>query len=112
MSIAYPTPVRLAINVTLQMNFYGNFRKSMIEDDLARKKAKEAEKAKEKEKRKSPKPHRRGAIEAGASTPRSPKHEPKTAAHTTSSSATGVPGHGKKGWSSKLRPDVVDGVPT
>ena len=102
------------MNVTVDgtTNCFGNFRKSMIEDDLARKKAKEAEKAKEKEKRKSPKPHRRGAIEAGGSTPRSPKHEPKTAAHTTSSPATGVPGHGKKGWSSKLRPDVVDGVPT
>ena len=75
----------------------------MIEDDLARKKAKEAEKAKEKEKRKSPKPHRR-AVDAQASTPRSPKHEPKTA------QASAAP-HGKKGWSSK-RSDVVDGVPT
>lgn len=81
-----------------------NLIKSMIEDDLARKKAKEAEKAKEKEKRKSPKPHRR-AVDAQASTPRSPKHEPKAAQGPTAAP------HGKKGWSSK-RADVADGVPT
>ena len=41
----------------------------MIEDDLARKKAKEAEKAKDKDKKKSPKPQRRG-VDAAAISPR------------------------------------------
>ena len=43
--------------------------KSMIEDDLARKKAKEAEKAKDKDKKKSPKPQRR-VVDAAAISPR------------------------------------------
>ena len=78
----------------------------MIEDDLARKKAKEAEKAKEKEKRKSPKPQRRALADASAAAERlprhtSPKHEPKTAA---------APAHGKKGWSTKHQARD-DGVP-
>ena len=41
----------------------------MIEDDLARKKAKEAEKAKDKDKKKSPKPQRR-VVDAAAISPR------------------------------------------
>ncbi|XP_059092748.1 uncharacterized protein LOC131888005 isoform X2 [Tigriopus californicus] len=63
---------------------------SMIEDDMRRKKAKEAEKAREKEKKKSPKPTRKN-IEAleRQSKHLSPKHEPKKSTH------------GKKGWSSR-----------
>ena len=73
---------------------------AMIDDDLKRQKAKEAEKAKEKEKkpiRKSPKPVRE-ALEQAKHT--SPKHEPKKPA---------VVGHGKKGFSGvKAKEDVVD----
>merc|ERR1712079_272576 len=67
---------------------------SMIEDDLKRKKSKEAEKAKEKAKekhtRKSPKPNRRSMDAEKIASHPSPKHEPKK-----------VAGHGKKGWTSK-----------
>jgi len=80
-----------------------NLIKSMIEDDLARKKAKEAEKAKDKDKKKSPKPQRR-VVDAAAISPRSPKHEPKGSSSSTT--------HGKKGWSAKQGRDVTDGVPT
>ena len=72
----------------------------MIEDDLNRKKAKEAEKQKEKEKRKSPKPHRRAIETERVPRHTSPKHEP--------ASAKAAP-HGKKGWSSKsnLKDDIA-----
>merc|ERR1712226_725967 len=72
-----------------------NLIMSMIEDDLKRKKNKEAEKLKEKEKRKSPKPNRRSLAES-TSRHASPKHEPK-----------GAEAHGKKGWSK----DSTDGIP-
>merc|ERR1712083_708727 len=67
---------------------------SMIEDDLKRKKSKEAEKAKEKAKekhtRKSPKPNRRSMDAKKIASHPSPKHEPKK-----------MTSHGKKGWTSK-----------
>jgi len=67
---------------------------SMIEDDLKRKKSKEAEKAKEKAKekhtRKSPKPNRRSMDAEKIASHPSPKHEPKK-----------MTSHGKKGWTSK-----------
>merc|ERR1712025_847276 len=79
-----------------------NLIMSMIEDDLKRKKSKEAEKAKEKEKqkssRKSPKPNRK-SLDAEKLAPHpSPKHEPKK-----------MTSHGKKGWTSKtnIKEDVV-----
>merc|ERR1711953_1365309 len=66
---------------------------AMIEDDLKRKKSKEAEKAREqkeaKHTRKSPKPNRRSLDVEKLTKHPSPKHEPK------------AKGHGKKGWSSK-----------
>merc|ERR1712083_367482 len=71
-----------------------NLITTMIEDDLKRKKSKEAEKAKEKAKekhtRKSPKPNRRSMDAEKIASHPSPKHEPKK-----------VAGHGKKGWTSK-----------
>merc|ERR1711953_774738 len=70
-----------------------NLIMSMIEDDLKRKKSKEAEKAREqketKHTRKSPKPNRRSLDVEKLTKHPSPKHEPK------------AKGHGKKGWSSK-----------
>ena len=69
------------------------FSLAMIEDDLKRKKSKEAEKAREqketKHTRKSPKPNRRSLDVEKLTKHPSPKHEPK------------AKGHGKKGWSSK-----------
>lgn len=71
-----------------------NLIMSMIEDDLKRKKSKEAEKAKEKAKekhtRKSPKPNRRSMDAEKIASHPSPKHEPKK-----------MTSHGKKGWTSK-----------
>lgn len=93
-----------------------NLIMSMIEDDLKRKKSKEAEKAKEKEKqkssRKSPKPNRKSLDAEKLASHPSPKHEPKK-----------MTSHGKKGWTSKtnIKEDVskttkstttVDGGPT
>ena len=69
-----------------------NLVTSMIEDDLKRQKAKEAEKMKEKaEKKKSPKPIRR--IEAERPKHTSPKHTPK-------------PKEGKRGFSKNTKTDV------
>ena len=71
----------------------------MIEDDLKRKKSKEAEKAKEKEikhMRKSPKPNRRSLDAEKITKHPSPKHEPKK-----------ITAHGKKGFSkTNLKEDV------
>merc|ERR1712241_1061507 len=75
---------------------------AMIEDDLKRKKSKEAEKAREqketKHTRKSPKPNRRSMDAEKIASHPSPKHEPKK-----------VAGHGKKGWTSKsnIKEEVV-----
>merc|ERR1711988_1454637 len=79
-----------------------NLIMSMIEDDMKRKKSKEAEKAKEKEKqkssRKSPKPNRKSLDAEKLNLHPSPKHEPKK-----------MTSHGKKKWNSKT--NIKEDVP-
>eukprot|EP00096_Caligus_rogercresseyi_P003667 TRINITY_DN1705_c0_g1_i5.p1 TRINITY_DN1705_c0_g1~~TRINITY_DN1705_c0_g1_i5.p1 ORF type:complete len:533 (-),score=151.45 TRINITY_DN1705_c0_g1_i5:786-2384(-) len=74
--VKYDIPERI-LYMALESVLYdedqaNNLINSMIEDDLKRKKAKEAEKAKEKQKKKSPKPNRK-SLEI--STPSSPKKD-------------------------------------